>query len=47
MDAAFEYVSRALDGLDPLLMYLTVHPMFDVLRSDPRYAELVGRMNLE
>jgi Tfp pilus assembly protein PilF len=47
MDAAFEQVSRALDELDPLLMYLTVHPMFDVLRSDPRYAQLVRRMNLE
>jgi len=46
MDAAFECAQRALDERDPLLMYLQVHPMFDVLRADPRYPELLRRMNL-
>ncbi len=46
MDAAFECVQRAIDELDPLLMYLQVHPMFDALRADPRYPELLRRMNL-
>jgi serine/threonine-protein kinase len=46
MDPAFECVERAMDERDPLLMYLTVHPMFDTLRPDPRYVALVKRMNL-
>jgi len=46
MDAAFECVQRAIDERDPLLMYLQVHPMFDALRADPRYPELLRRMNL-
>ena len=46
MDAAFECVQRAIDERDPLLMYLQVHPVFDTLRADPRYPELLRRMNL-
>jgi hypothetical protein len=46
MDAAYECARRAIDERDPLLMYLEVHPMFDLLRSDSRYPDLVRRMNL-
>jgi TolB-like protein/Tfp pilus assembly protein PilF len=46
MDDAFECVQRAIDERDPLLMYLQVHPMFDALRADSRYPELLRRMNL-
>jgi len=28
-----------------MLWYLTVHPMFDTLREDPRYPDLLLRMN--
>ena len=27
-------------------MYLQIRPMFDALRADPRYPELLRRMNL-
>ena len=46
MEAAYEWVRRAADERDPLLMYLEVHPMFDGLRSDARYPDLARRMNL-
>jgi len=46
MDAAFECVQRAIDEKDPILMYLRVHPMFDALRGDPRFPELLRRTNL-
>ncbi len=47
MDAAIECVGQAIDEKDPMLMYLQVHPMFDGLRDDPRYPELLRRVNLE
>jgi len=47
MDDAIECVQRAVDERDPLLLYLKVHPMFDALRADPRYPELLRRVNLD
>ena len=47
MDAAIECVKRAVDERDPLLLYLKVHPMFDALRADPRYPDLLRRVNLD
>jgi TolB-like protein/Tfp pilus assembly protein PilF len=47
MDDAIECVKRAVDERDPLLFYLKVHPMFDALRADPRYPELLRRVNLD
>ncbi len=45
-DRAFEYLNKAFDeGTD--LINLPTRPMFDDLRSDPRYADLLRRMNLE
>ena len=46
MDPAIECAHRAIDEYEPLLWYLKVHPMFDALRDDPRYPELLQRMNL-
>jgi len=46
MDEAFACVERSVEERDPLLMYLAVHPMFDPLRSDPRFPDLLRRMNL-
>jgi len=46
MDEAFAYIERSLEERDPLLIYLTVHPMFDNLRTDSRYPVLLKRMNL-
>jgi Flp pilus assembly protein TadD len=39
-DQAFEWLQRACDEREPLLVYLKVRPMFDSLRTDPRFASL-------
>jgi len=44
-DQAFKWWSKALDERDDLI-YLTVWPATDSLRSDSRYAELLGSMGL-
>jgi hypothetical protein len=46
LDAAFAALARACDERDPALTDLLVEPRFDVLRSDGRYAALVGRLRL-
>jgi tetratricopeptide (TPR) repeat protein len=47
MDSAIECVQRAVDERDAMVWYLRVHPMFDALRADPRYPELLRRVNLD
>ena len=46
LDAAFEYLDRALDLHDPALVYLAVAPQWDSLRDDPRFADRLKRMGL-
>ncbi len=46
-DAAFEMLNRAHEEkFFQLLVYFTTDPIYDDLRSDPRYAELAHRLNL-
>jgi hypothetical protein len=46
-DAGFEWLGRALEERIPQLVYVARHPMFADLRSDPRFADLRRRMNLQ
>jgi tetratricopeptide (TPR) repeat protein len=46
-DKAFEYMDAACDERDPWLFYIKILPMFDSLRSDPRYLELLKKLGLE
>ena len=46
-DRAFEWLERAYDERIWLLGMLAADPMFDPLRSDPRYTDLIRRMNLK
>ena len=46
-DQAFEWLEKCIEQGTPLVYRLKVRPMFDSLRSDPRYRELLRRMNLE
>jgi tetratricopeptide (TPR) repeat protein len=46
-DQAFAWLAKAVDERTQLVFRLKCRPMFDPLRSDARYAELLRRMNLE
>jgi serine/threonine-protein kinase len=43
---AIEWLEKALDAHDPNVSYMGVNPIFDDLHSDPRFQNLLRRMNL-
>ena len=43
---AFAFLNKAFDERDFVLIMLKTEPMFDPLRTDPRFAELVRRVGL-
>jgi DNA-binding winged helix-turn-helix (wHTH) protein/TolB-like protein/Flp pilus assembly protein TadD len=45
-DRAFAWLEKAINERDPSVVRLKIDPMYDSLRSDPRYARLLQRMNL-
>jgi DNA-binding winged helix-turn-helix (wHTH) protein/TolB-like protein/Flp pilus assembly protein TadD len=45
-DRAFEYLNKAYEEHPQTMVHLKSRPMFDSLRSDPRYTELLRKMNL-
>jgi eukaryotic-like serine/threonine-protein kinase len=45
-DRAFEWLDRACQVKEVMLLYLQVLPMYDSIRSDPRFGELVRRIGL-
>jgi serine/threonine-protein kinase len=45
-DQAFEWLNRANDELDLLLIHVNVSPFCDRLRDDPRFDELLRRIGL-
>jgi len=46
-DQAFAWLERAYQEHSGILQLLKVHPPFDPLRGDPRFAELVRRVGLD
>ncbi len=47
-DQAFQWLDKAVEERSSLVVYfLKAEPMFDPLRNDPRYHDLLRRMNLE
>jgi tetratricopeptide (TPR) repeat protein/TolB-like protein len=47
IDDAFHWLEKAVDERDGLLIYLKVGSAFDRLRSDPRFAGILGRVGLQ
>ena len=46
-EQAFAWLERAYKEQSPILQYIRVHPFFDPLRGDPRFADLVRRVGLD
>jgi tetratricopeptide (TPR) repeat protein len=45
-DRAFEHLTKAVEEGDLTVAFLKTTPVFDPLRSDPRFTDLLRRMNL-
>ena len=46
-DAVFDWLDRAVEVRDPLVMPIKTYPFLDPVRRDPRYGALLRKMNLE
>ena len=47
IDTAFEWLNRAVEECDQFMMPIKTYRFFDPIRSDPRFAVLLRKMNLE
>jgi tetratricopeptide (TPR) repeat protein len=45
-DAALHWLEKAFEARDPNVPYLRVDPIFDDLRANPRFQDLIRRLNL-
>ena len=46
-DRALEQLNKSYEDRAGFIIYLNVEPLFDPLRSDPRFAELVRKMKFQ
>jgi TolB-like protein len=47
VDNAFVWLDRAVEACDRMMVPIQLYPIFDPLRGDPRFAELLRKMKLE
>lgn len=45
-DKAFEWLDKSLESHDEAILWIYKHPMYTTLRDDPRYKELLKKLNL-
>jgi hypothetical protein len=45
-DKALEWLEKGVDTRDPALQYLLSDPIYDFIRSDPRFRELLRKVGL-
>jgi TolB-like protein/tetratricopeptide (TPR) repeat protein len=45
-DKALEWLEKAFEARDGNLIYLSVDPIFDYLRDEPRFQDMIRKMNL-
>jgi hypothetical protein len=41
-----DFIEKAFAAHNPSLPYIAIDPIYDPLRSDPRFQDLLRRMNL-
>ena len=46
MDRAFQWLGKAVEERGENVIWLKNDPLFDSLRSDPRFPDLLRRLNL-
>ena len=46
-DAAFEWLFKAIEARDPIIMPIKTFPFLDPLRDDPRLKDLLKAMRLD
>jgi len=46
-DAAFKWLQKAVEQRDGILAFINVDPLFQDIRSDPRYAEILQRIKFK
>ena len=47
IETAFDWLEKAVDERDGFILHLHIDPVYDPLRSHPRYKALLRKMNLE
>jgi adenylate cyclase len=45
MDTAFEWLEKAFEDKDGMLVFINVEPAFEVFQDDPRFEEYIKRIN--
>jgi hypothetical protein len=46
-DLAFACLEKAFDERDPSIVQLKIEPIYDTLRDDSRYTELIRKIGLQ
>ena len=46
VDEAFDWLNRGIDERSPWIIFLKMDPVYDALRCDPRFQNLLGRAGL-
>ncbi|MGA2264024.1 MAG: tetratricopeptide repeat protein [Acidobacteriota bacterium] len=47
IDRCFDWFEKAVDEHNPLMLHIDIEPIYEPLRSHPRYPALLRKMNLE